>query len=173
MAAWFSHGKNSRKPLITKNMKQLFFILGIAAFAISSQAQSTFTWNWSYSSDLFSGSGTLTTQDHITTNTYGIFYSGSGYLITGVTGTFNGSQITGLLGQGSIGNNDDYLLGASQPQLDGWGFSFSTTVTSFNIGYTHICNAENRTLNIFSAKFADDCVLRWWSWRKASRQNEN
>jgi hypothetical protein len=118
-------------------MKKIMFISGMAILAMSSLAQGTITWNWNYSSDIFSGSGTLTTQNHTSSNTYGIFYSGSGYLITAVTGTFNGSQITGLLGQGSIGNNDDYLLGASQPQLDGWGFSFSTTVTSFNIGYTH------------------------------------
>ena len=122
-------------------------MLGMTIFAISSQAQGTITWNWNYSSDIFSGSGTLTTQNDITSNTYGIYYSGSGYLIVGIAGTFNGNPITSLLPQGSIGNNDNYLLGVSQPQVDGWGFSFSTTMTSFNIAYTHSGSylAENFT----------------------------
>jgi PEP-CTERM motif-containing protein len=63
-----------------------------------------------------SGSGTLTTNA----------LSGGSYLVTGITGTFDGSAIASLLAPGGFAGNDNLLFPTS-PQLDGVGLSFQTT----------------------------------------------
>jgi hypothetical protein len=78
-------------------------------------------WDWTYTSSLYSGSGTLTTD--------GV---GNPQTIETFTGTWNGAAITGLLATGNIGGNDN-LLAASPPQMDGSGVSFSTSSDQFNI----------------------------------------
>jgi hypothetical protein len=101
-----------------------------AAFALllSSPALHASTiWNWTYSSNIYSGSGTFTT-DSITTSVGGF----TGYLIESATGTWNGLPVT--LAPNAFGGNDD-LLGASSPFLDDNGATFMTSADSFNIYY--------------------------------------
>jgi hypothetical protein len=78
-------------------------------------------WDWTYSSTVYSGSGTLSTD--------GV---GNPQTIETFTGTWNGEAITALLAPGNIGGNDN-LLAAPPPQLDGSGLSFSTNSDQFNI----------------------------------------
>ena len=49
--------------------------------------------------------------------------SGGAYTVTGISGTWNGYTITGLLPPGSYGNNDNLLFPAG-PHLDDSGISF-------------------------------------------------
>jgi hypothetical protein len=78
-------------------------------------------WDWTYSSSIYSGSGTLTTD--------GV---GNPQTIETFIGTWNGEAITGLIAPGNIGNNDN-LLAATPPQMDGSGVSFSTSSDQFNL----------------------------------------
>jgi hypothetical protein len=91
----------------------------------SSLMAGTLTWNWSYSSASYSGSGTFTTDDTLTTSTDPYTDGYVGYLITGITGTWNGNTITSLAPLGS--NYSDDLLGSAQPQLDADGVAFITS----------------------------------------------
>lgn len=61
-----------------------------------------------------SGSGTLTTDP----------LSLGSYLITGISGTFDGSTITGLIAPGAFATNDNLLYPGS-PMLDVGGVSFT------------------------------------------------
>lgn len=68
-------------------------LLTTAALGLAATAHADFLWDWSYTgviniggSPYVSGSGTLTT----------VPLSGGAYAITGITGTFAGSTITGL-----------------------------------------------------------------------------
>ncbi|MGA7411916.1 MAG: hypothetical protein WBW33_15665 [Bryobacteraceae bacterium] len=95
------------------------------------------TWDWSYSSNQFSGMGTLTTNPTVTTGIGGFM----GYRIVDISGVFGTGVIpdliTGLLPPGGFQSNDN-LLGPSQPQLDSiGGLSFSTngTLGAVNIDY--------------------------------------
>jgi hypothetical protein len=71
-------------------------------------------YDWSYTDLGASGSGTLTTGNA----------SGGGSLISGITGTFDGSAITGL-GGGFLSND---ILFSSSPLLDFGGLSFHATI---------------------------------------------
>ncbi len=93
------------------------------------------TWDWSYSSNQFSGMGTLTTNPTVTTGPAGF----TGYQIIGISGVFGSGVIpdliTILLPPGGYQSNDN-LLGPSQPQLDfPGGVSFNTTGGTYNIDY--------------------------------------
>jgi hypothetical protein len=93
------------------------------------------TWDWSYSSNQFTGSGTLTTDSTLTTGVGGFM----GYRILDISGTIGTGVIpdliTGLLPPGGFQSNDN-LLGPSLPQLDfPGGVSFSTTGGLYNIDY--------------------------------------
>lgn len=97
-------------------------MIGLNAPARASQL----TWNWSwsdYSSN--TGSGTFTTN---------ALSSGS-YLITGISGTWDGNTITGLLAPGSCCSyppNDNLLL-AGSPQLDDGGLGFVSNGIDINL----------------------------------------
>jgi len=84
------------------------------------------TWNWSWSGSI-TGSGTLTTDA----------LSNGSYLITGMSGTWDGNSISGLLAPGtccSAPANDNLLL-AGSPQLDLGGLAFSSNSTDINLYY--------------------------------------
>lgn len=51
-------------------------------------------------------------------------FNGTGYTITGITGTRNGAAITGLLPPNSFSENDN-LLSPSSPFVDFFGVSFT------------------------------------------------
>ena len=111
-----------------KHIKQLFILtVAIIGLGSSAMAQGTLTWNWTWSGT-YSGSGTLITADAI--SSYG---SDTGYLITGITGTFNGQTITSLDAVESFRDDGDNLVSDSSPQLDTEGIVFSTTAETFNI----------------------------------------
>jgi len=105
-----------------------------AALGLAATAHADFTWDWSYTGvtdlggPLVSGSGTLTT---------GPLSSGA-YAITGITGTFAGSPITGLDASVSyIGFPDQTLYTPGSNGLDnnllsinGIGFDISGDVVN-------------------------------------------
>lgn len=108
------------------------FGVAIAAFAsvlFSPALHASTTWNWSYSSNLYSGTGTFTTDSTLTS--LGGF---TGYLIESATGTWNGHSVT-LVPSAGFGGNDN-LLSASSPFLDDNGVSLMTSLDTFNIYYT-------------------------------------
>ena len=60
----------------------------------------------------------------------------TGGTISSVTGTFDGSVISGLVATGGIGNNDN-LYNSTAPYLDGSGVSFSLS-TPDSAGFTYV-----------------------------------
>jgi hypothetical protein len=95
-------------------------------------AQASLLWNWSYSGPDLSGIGTHTGSGTLTTDDL----SGSTYLITAITGTWDASAITGLAAAGTCciaaPFNDNLLLSAS-PQLDASGLAFNISGNVINI----------------------------------------
>ena len=90
--------------------------IGAAVVLLTGSARADVIWNWSFSLGTVTAGGTLTTND----------LSGDSYLITGISGTWNGTAITALLVPGtccSTPPNDNLLLDAST-QLDAEGFAF-------------------------------------------------
>src|SRR5437763_12617737 len=87
-------------------------------------ASASTLWNWSYSAEGITASGTFTTED--------IPDATGGYLITGITGMRNGSSITALQPTGTaIPGNEPYdvdnLVFLQQGlQLTKAGFGFAT-----------------------------------------------
>jgi len=113
-----------------KYLKQLFILAAIViGLSGSAQAQGTLTWNWTWSGT-YSGSGALVTTD-VTSAGYNGF---SGYLITGITGTFDGQTITSLDPVGSFGSGSgDNLVSNSSPYLDYEGINFTAGLHNYNI----------------------------------------
>jgi hypothetical protein len=118
-------------------MRNLTKALGILAAVFSLVAASPAyadTFSWSYSGGPDSGSGTFTATPN-----------GPGTeLITGITGTFDGSAITSLLGNGqccSSPANDNVLIYPANPaylDLNGVGFGFMSGGVDVNI---YFCGA--------------------------------
>jgi hypothetical protein len=116
------------------DMKSKFLGLLAVGLLMGPMASNAVMWNWTYTRVLLvgetspGGGGTFTTND---------LASGS-YLITGITGTYEGNAITSLLPTGSFGNNDS-LLFETAPQLTVFGFSFVAAGVNRNfywgIGY--------------------------------------
>lgn len=115
--------------MLRKYCSTLVVALSLAA-AVAVQAQGTLSWDWTYSGIAAgnTGSGTLTTQGTQTT-----INGRTGYLITGITGTFTAldSQtynITSLVGGGSPSFANDNLLMSANPalwQASVYGFAFN------------------------------------------------
>jgi hypothetical protein len=63
------------------------------------------TWDWGYSSNQFTGSGTLTTESTLTTGLSGY----TGYQIVSMSGIFDLNLITGLLPPAGYLSNDNLL----------------------------------------------------------------
>ena len=118
----------------------LGFVLGLAA---NLPAQATTLWVWSYSAPGIAASGTLATSD---------MADGEGfYLITGITGTRNGENITGLQRTGTaIPGNEGYpvdnLIRATSPQMTSHGFGFAISDGNYaNPFYARFLNPPGST----------------------------
>jgi hypothetical protein len=118
----------------------LGFVLGPAA---NLPAQATTLWVWSYSAPGIAASGTLATSD---------MADGEGfYLITGITGTRNGENITGLQRTGTaIPGNEGYpvdnLIRATSPQMTSHGFGFAISDGNYaNPFYASFLNPPGST----------------------------
>lgn len=95
---------------------------GMVLCPMNPAAAASLTWSWSYFGSGIDASGTLFTNE--TPDNSGF------YLITGITGTRNGDQITGLQPAGTaIPGNEPYVvdnlirLGTQQLTSEGFGFS--------------------------------------------------
>jgi hypothetical protein len=99
---------------ILKMRKSLWIMLAVLLVAIGAPNAHADSFTFTIGGPE-SGSGTLTTNG----------LSSGSYLITKITGTFDGSAITSLLAPGGFAGNDNLLFPAS-PQLDGVGLSFQT-----------------------------------------------
>ena len=98
-------------------------LIAAAILAIQGKpAEAFLLWNWSYSGNEVSASGTFTTNDAP---------DGAGfYQIVGIAGADNGVTITGLQPTGTaIPGNEPYavdnLVSAAEPHLTTHGFGFS------------------------------------------------
>ncbi len=102
-------------------------LLLAAALALPMSANAVeWTWTWKPLDAKSDGSsGTLTTDD----------LSAGSYLITEMTGTWNGYVIDRLLDTGRLENNSNLLLDDS-PQLDMDGVAFETVLGKTNIRYS-------------------------------------
>jgi hypothetical protein len=98
------------------------FIL-IAALAVvfcAPALPANITWDWSYSSNLYTGSGTLETEPTTVT-----ILGFTAYPIVSMTGTWGADAVTGLLPINTVGSNDN-LLGVSIQKLSVFGVAFNT-----------------------------------------------
>jgi hypothetical protein len=112
--------------------KAFILLLAVCTLAIGAPAFAD-TYSWTYSGGSDSGSGTLTTTA----------LSGGQATILGVSGTFNGDSITGLLSTDtccSAPANDNILYYPATPYLDvqGIGFGFMAGAEDVNI---YFCGA--------------------------------
>ncbi len=99
-------------------------VLMAGLFATQSSFASTLVWDWTYTSADYNGSGTFMTASGT-----------SDYLVTDVTGLWNGDEITGIAARGTFGGNDN-LIDDTQPQLDFSGLAFATTTGEYNMFYS-------------------------------------
>ena len=99
------------------------FAAAFGALAVTA-SHATISWTWQTTGTGLQGSGTFTTDDR----------NKGHYLITAMTGTVEGSAVTGLLAAGTIGGNDN-LLWANAPQVDGNGFAFALGGQQYNVYY--------------------------------------
>ncbi|HEY0263346.1 MAG TPA: PEP-CTERM sorting domain-containing protein [Granulicella sp.] len=119
------------------------FLLFVSAPALHAD---TLTWDWSFSGSNpyfgfgpgITGSGTLTTSS--TPNAFGQ------YIVTDITGTWDGRTITSLVGPSFF--TDDALY-SSNPELDASGIAF-TTGTFGHLGYDVWNIASYLTFNPFT-----------------------
>jgi hypothetical protein len=123
-----SNIKNMTKHLIT------LLVAGGLAAAVSAPAQSTLTWDWTITGT-YGGSGTLTTQNSLSGSGWG-----TGYLLTDMTGTYDGQAITGVWSQSSAEGYDgaDELI-TTGGGADNGGILFflaGGTTTTGESGYT-------------------------------------
>lgn len=103
----------------------------LSAIAATPASALVFTFNYSgtnLANGAFTATGTLTTSDTTVTTAFG-----QAYQITGITGTRNGSAITGLIPAGTDFGGvaiDNYLLvGPTGQRLTDAGFGFSVAGT--------------------------------------------
>jgi hypothetical protein len=118
---------------LDKLSEMRFFRFVLAAFAAVTlttfPAAASILWTWDYSAAGINASGTLTTVDAPDMS--------GGYLITGISGSRNGTDITGLQPAGTAipGNEpfavDDLVFLGPGPQLTGNGFGFSLADGNF------------------------------------------
>jgi hypothetical protein len=119
------------RPDKLSNMRSFRFALtALAAITLTTfSASASILWTWDYSTGGVTASGTFTTVDNPDMN--------GGYLITGISGSRNGEDITGLQPAGTAipGNEpfavDDLVFLGPGPQLSGDGFGFSTADGNF------------------------------------------
>jgi hypothetical protein len=111
-------------------------ILAVAAVALMPSPARAGTIAWSYSGDFNNNAATPDSGGGLLT--YGAVGGGE-FLVTGISGTFDGAAITSLLAVGSCcapPNNDNLLLLGGGPLLDDGGIAFSTSAgADFNLYY--------------------------------------
>jgi hypothetical protein len=88
--------------------------VALAAAGTTGSAHASLLWDFSFTGSGYTATGTLTTD----------LESSGSYLITGVSGTFDGHAITGLLAVNADDGNDNLLFPAPT-FLDVLGFAFS------------------------------------------------
>jgi hypothetical protein len=109
--------------------KQALAAIALCGTLAAPQAWADIVWNWAYSGTGIQASGTLTTEDTADADGF--------HLITGISGTRNGAQITGLYPTGSaIPGNEPYALDnliRSGPQglITVHGFGFTTAAGGY------------------------------------------
>lgn len=116
---------NTKK--ICAQIAAVIAVTAMIGFTVPAQA-SGLTWNWSWSDPANNtGSGTLTTNA----------LSNGSYLITGMSGIWDGNSIGGLLPTGTCCSSpaNDNLLLAGSPQLDLGGLAFSVGGNDINLYY--------------------------------------
>ncbi len=128
--------------------------IAVSLLALSGVASAQTTWNWAVSDQNGdSGSGTLTTGA----------LSGGSYLVTGATGTIDGSAIT-LVAPNVFGANDN-LLFPTAPELDLAGVSFlSSGGTYWNLAYLsagYFYSTQPAGLSLISS---NECAAPWNSY---------
>jgi len=117
------------------NMKKYVLSAGLALMFCAPALRASLIWDWTYTSNIHAGSGTLTAE----TNTTTVFVF-TGYQILSISGLWDGDPITGLMPSG-LGNDNLLLLGLQKggllqsvpQQLDVSGMSFSTAADTVNI----------------------------------------
>jgi hypothetical protein len=95
---------------------------------VSTAHATTLYYTYSYTGNGIASAGILSTTDTLV---------GGAYTITGIQGTRNISDITGLLPPGAFGANDN-LLYPSGPFVDAPGFSYTSGGFSYNIGNSNV-----------------------------------
>ena len=140
---------NGRKSCaVREKIMRTSALIATGLLALLATPASAATFLFSFAGSGQAGSGTLTTDD--------ITFASRGYTaqtITGVTGTYNGSAITGLM-PGLFGaNNLYYVTGPSF--LDGSGLGFRTTAgNQVNLFYQDSAPSYRvNTLNPFTSAF--------------------
>jgi hypothetical protein len=114
---------SSREVSGMQTVLRLLVILSVVLLTAATQAGASTIWNWQLSGSGIAASGTFTTLDSPDTT--------GGYLITGITGTRNGINITRLQAPGTAipGNEpysvDDLVYLAPKAQLTSSGFGFA------------------------------------------------
>jgi hypothetical protein len=102
------------------NVRRSVLAAGLALPFYAASLRADMTWDWSYSSNQFTGSGTLTTDSTLTSGTYEIL---------DISGTMGTRAKPGLIQYIFPPDNylsNDNLLAPSQPQLDSFGVAFAT-----------------------------------------------
>ncbi len=105
--------------------------VGFALIFSTTALRADLVWDWSYSSNIYSGSGIFDTESTLTTGLSGF----TGYQIISMSGTWDAGPIDQLLGPLSYQNNDN-LLAVSTPQLSLVGLAFQANNGPFNISST-------------------------------------
>jgi hypothetical protein len=155
------------------------FVLAAMAIVVlcgsGSTAHAALLWSWSFAGTGPGGSGTVTGSGTLTTDTQ----SAGSYLITGITGTFDGSSITGLEPAdtccGSVLNDNLlYPVPPNTSPLSVGGLAFSISTDDINLYWPgglnniHICDANgtygsasnsNCTYNTLGAAAANGTFL--------------
>jgi hypothetical protein len=102
---------------------------GLLPFAAAEAPAHAGTFDWSITGPspslgglFITGSGTLTTSNVATPG--GVNDAQTGFLVTGITGTLDGSAVTALLAAGSLDGNDNLVFPTSSSVIDGSGLAF-------------------------------------------------
>jgi hypothetical protein len=110
-------------------------MLAVAAVALMPSPARAGTIAWSYSGDFDNNAATPDSGGGLLTYSA---IGGGEFLVTGISGTFDGAAITSLLTVGtccSPPNNDNLLYLGGGPLLDLGGIAFSTAGADFNLYY--------------------------------------
>lgn len=113
----------------TMNTKHAFVAIALSGTLCAPHAWADLVWNWSYVGTGIQASGSLTTQDTADADGF--------HLITGISGTRNGAEITGLYPTGTaIPGNEPYALDnlirfGPQGLVTVHGFGFTTAAGGY------------------------------------------